>query len=58
MTTLSVAMMLISMVIIWGGLVFWTWNLRFKPVPELDSEVEAFIKHVENYGEENAKNAL
>ncbi|MBV7363095.1 methionine/alanine import family NSS transporter small subunit [Actinomycetaceae bacterium TAE3-ERU4] len=57
MTTEAIVMMVISISIIWGGLVYWTWSLRFKPVPPLSEDVELFISAVETEGEDVARQA-
>ncbi|OKL50518.1 methionine/alanine import family NSS transporter small subunit [Boudabousia marimammalium] len=57
MNTQAIVMMIVSMVLVWGGLAYWIWNLRFKPTPELPEEVESFISAIEAEGEDAARAA-
>lgn len=57
MNTQAIIMMIVSMLVVWGGLAYWIWNLRFKDTPELPEQVEAFITAVETRGEDAARQA-
>ncbi|AOZ71916.1 hypothetical protein BK816_00265 [Boudabousia tangfeifanii] len=57
MTSSAIIMMLVAMAVVWGGLAYHTWSLRFRPIPPLAPEVETFISAVEAEGESVAKAA-
>ncbi|WP_083562892.1 methionine/alanine import family NSS transporter small subunit [Boudabousia liubingyangii] len=43
MSTPAIIMMVISMSVIWGGLIFWAWSLRFKNQPQTPKELEEYL---------------